>query len=114
MQGGECAELARTGRWSSSNFIPACTEIRRPGEVEFLGLVANYRVFKSGAKDYITFATLGTGNGRYLDVIVPHAMSFSDQPILWGKGRLDYTNSSECVKVYKSKRMKLKDIEHIT
>lgn len=114
MQGGECAELARTGRWSSSNFIPACTEIRRPGEVEFLGLVANYRVFKSGAKDYITFATLGTGNGRYLDVIVPHAMSFSDQPILWGKGRLDYANSSECVKVYKSKRMKLKDIEHIT
>jgi hypothetical protein len=114
LEGGECAELARTGRWSSGNFIPACTEIRRPGEVEFLGLVANYRVFKSGPKDYITFATLGTGNGRYLDVMLPHAISFSDQPILWGKGRLDYTNSSECVKVYKSKKLHLKDIEHIT
>jgi len=79
-----------------------------------LGLVANYRVFKSGAKNYITFATLGTGNGRYLDVIVPHAVSFRDQPILWGKGRLDYTNSSECVKVYKSQRMTLQEIEHIT
>ena len=113
-EGGECEELARTGRWSSGRFIPACTEIRRPGEVEFVGLVANYRVFKSGPKDYITFATLGTGNGRYLDVLLNHAISFHDHPIVWGKGRLDYTNRSECVKVYKSKRMTLKEIEHIT
>jgi len=113
-EGGECEELARTGRWSSGRFIPACTEIRRPGEVEFVGLVANYRVFKSGPKDYITFATLGTGNGRYLDVLLNHAISFHDHPIVWGKGRLDYTNRSECVKVYKSKHMTLKEIEHIT
>jgi DNA polymerase III alpha subunit len=114
LEGGECDELARTGRWSTDRFIPACTERRTPGEVEFVGLVANYRVFKKSAKDYVTFATLGTGNGRYLDVILPHAVSFHDQPILWGKGRLDYTNRSECVKVYTSKRMQIKDIEHIT
>jgi DNA polymerase III alpha subunit len=113
-EGDECSELSRTGRWSSERFIPACQEIRRPGEVEFLGLVANYRVFKSGPKNYMTFATIGTGNGRYLDVMLNHAISFHDQPILWGKGKLDYTNRSECVKVYKSKRFDIKDIEHIT
>lgn len=113
-EGDECSELARTGKWSSQRFIPACQEIRRPGEVEFLGLVANYRVFKSGPKNYITFATLGTGNGRYLDVVLNYAISFHDQPIIWGKGKLDYTNRSECVKVYKSKRFDIKDIEHIT
>lgn len=113
-EGDECSELARTGRWSSERFIPACQEIRRPGEVEFLGLVANYRVFKSGPKNYMTFATIGTGNGRYLDVMLNHAISFHDQPILWGKGKLDYTNRSECVKVYKSKKFDIKDISHIT
>lgn len=113
-EGDECNELARTGKWSSQRFIPACQEIRRPGEIEFLGLVANYRVFKSGPKNYITFATLGTGNGRYLDVMLDYAVSFHDYPIIWGKGKLDYTNRSECVKVYKSKRFDIKDIEHIT
>lgn len=113
-EGGECDELRRTGRWSSPKFIPACQEIRRPGSVEFCGLVANYRVFKKTAKEYVTFVTLGTGNGRYLDVVVPHAVSFHDHPILWGTGRLDYTNRSECVKVYKSKRLTLQEIEHIT
>ena len=113
-EGNECMELAETGRWGSSKFIPACQEIRRPGQIEFCGLVANYRVFKSGAKQYITFVTLGTGNGRYLDVILPHACSFSDQPILWGVGKLDYKNRSEYVTVYKSKRLSLKDIQHIS
>jgi DNA polymerase III alpha subunit len=111
--GGECEELARTGRWSSERFIPACTEVRSPGQVEFVGLVANYRVFKSGPKNHVTFVTLGTGNGRYLDVMLPHAASFHDHPILWGRGRLDYTNRSECVKVYTSKRLTIKEISHV-
>jgi len=111
--GGECEELARTGRWSSERFIPACTEVRTPGQVEFVGLVANYRVFKSGPKNHVTFVTLGTGNGRYLDVMLPHAASFHDHPILWGRGRLDYTNRSECVKVHTSKRLTIKEISHV-
>jgi len=112
-EGGEVAELRVNGRWSSHRFLPACQEIRGPGRVEFCGLVANYRVFKADKKKYITFVTLGTGNGRYLDVIVPHAISFHDQPILWGQGKLGYKNNSEYVTVYKHKRLDLKDIEHI-
>lgn len=107
IEGGEFEDLLKTGRWRSPNFIPVCKEIRRPGQVEFCGLVANYRVFKANAKEYITFVTLGTGNGRYLDVVLPHACSFHDYPIVWGMGKLGYKNNTEYVTVYKHKRYKL-------
>jgi DNA polymerase III alpha subunit len=113
IEGGEVQDLMANGRWRSSRFLPVCQEIRRPGQVEFCGLVANYRVFKSKPKEYITFVTLGTGNGRYLDVVVPHAISFQDHPILWGMGKLGYKNNSEYVTVYKHKKLNLKEVEHI-
>jgi DNA polymerase III alpha subunit len=113
IEGYEVQDLKQTGKWQSNRFIPVCSEIRKPGSVEFCGLVANYRVFKSGSKDYITFITLGTGNGRYLDVVLPHAVSLHDHPIVWGTGKLGYKNNTEYVTVYKHKRMKLEEMEHI-
>lgn len=109
-EGNEVNELMSQGHWHSKNFLPICTEIRKPGEVEFCGLVANYRVFKSKPKEYITFVTIGTGNNRYLDVIVDKAISFQEQPILWGVGKLGYKNNAEYVTVKKHKRFKLKDL----
>lgn len=108
-QGGEIDDLLKTGKWRSQNFIPICKEIRKPGQVEFCGLVANYRVFKSKPKEYITFVTLGTGNGRYLDVVLPHAISLHDHPIIWGTGKLGYKNNTEYVTVYKHQRFKLQE-----
>ena len=61
-------------------------------------------------KQYITFVTIGTGNGRYLDVITDRAVSFHEQPILWGVGKLGYKNNSEYVTVNKHKRFKLRDL----
>jgi len=113
LEGNEVNDLQYTGQWRSRRFIPACREIRRPGEVEFCGLIANYRVFKSGPKDYITFATVGTGNGRYLDVVLRHAVSFHDYPVLWGVGKLGYKNNTEYVTINKHKRLTLADIRHI-
>jgi DNA polymerase III alpha subunit len=112
-EGGEIQDLKYTGRWNSRRFIPVCSEIRKPGTVEFCGLVANYRVFRSSPKEYITFVTLGTGNGRYLDVVLPHAISLHDHPIIWGVGKLGYKNNTEYVTVYKHKRLRLDEVEHI-
>ena len=114
LEGNEVNDMITTGVWSSPRFMPACTESRRPGQIEFCGLVANYRVFKSAPRQYVTFVTVGTGNGRYLDVIVPHAISFHDHPVLWGLGKLDYKNNSEYVKIWKHKRLKLQDISHLS
>ena len=113
MEGGEIQELKHTGRWSSPRFIPICTEVRKPGTIEFCGLVANYRVFKSDPKKYITFATLGTGNGRYLDVVFNHAISLHESPIIWGLGKLGYKNNTEYVIINKHKQFKYEDLEHI-
>ena len=110
-EGGEVDDLMKMGKWRSERFIPVCQEIRKPGQVEFCGLVANYRVFKSKPKEYITFVTLGTGNGRYLDVVVPHAISFHDHPVLWGWGKLGYKNNSEYVTVHKHKKFTLEEIK---
>lgn len=109
LTGCEIQDLAKFGHWRSADFVPICQEVRRPGQVEFCGLVANYRVFKSKPKEYITFVTLGTGNGRYLDVVIPHAVSFYDQPIVAGVGRLDYKNNTEYVKVYRHRRHRLEE-----
>jgi hypothetical protein len=81
--------------------------------VEFCGLVANYRVFKSDPKKYITFATLGTGNGRYLDVVFNHAISLHESPIVWGLGKLGYKNNTEYVIINRHKQFKYEDLEHI-
>lgn len=108
--GNEVKELINSGHWHSKNFIPFCTEVRQPGQVEFCGLVANYRVFKSKPKEYITFVTIGTGNGRYLDVILDRAVSFHEQPLLWGVGQLGYKNNTEYVTVKKHKKIDLKDL----
>ena len=112
-EGGEIQDLKHTGRWQSKRFIPVCQEVRKPGQVEFCGLVANYRVFKSKPKEYITFVTLGTGNGRYLDVVLPHAVSLHDHPIVWGVGKLGYKNNTEYVTVYKHKKLTLEEVEHV-
>jgi len=114
MEGNEVNDMIDTGVWGGPRFLPVCTEQRRPGQIEFCGLVANYRVFKSSPKEYVTFVTVGTGNGRYLDVIVPHAISFHDHPILWGLGKLDYKNNSEYVKLWKHRRMTLDQISNIS
>jgi len=112
-EGDEVTELQQLGKWRSGRFIPGCQEIRKPGQIEFCGLVANYRVFKSGPKEYITFVTLGTGNGKYLDVILKGANSFRDKQLLWGRGKLGYKNNSEYVSVYKYKKLALKEVEHL-
>jgi len=107
--GCEIQDLAQQGYWRSSDFVPICQEIRRPGQVEFCGLVANYRVFKSKPKEYITFVTLGTGNGRYLDVVIPHAIGLHEHTVITGVGRLDYKNNTEYVKVYRHRRHRLEE-----
>lgn len=112
-EGNEIQELKQMGKWNSPRFIPVCTEVRKPGFVEFCGLVANYRVFKANPKEYITFVTLGTGNGRYLDVVLNHAVSLHDHPIIWGMGKLGYKNNTEYVIINKHKRFRLEDLEHI-
>ena len=49
-------------------FCPNTFLKRKGGKATFCGIVANSRVFKSERGKYVTFVTLGVGNGEYIDV----------------------------------------------
>ena len=95
----EVDEFKRLGYWTSPNFLPGTFAKRDRGKAAFCGVVANSRVFKNGPKSYITFLTLGIGNGKYIDVTLPRAQGTKLSPIVLGHGFLKMNNRTEFIDV---------------
>ncbi len=94
-------QYRKYGWWSSSDFMPGMYVKELYGDkVEFAGLVANGRVFRGDKGRYVTFLTLGVGNGQYIDVTIKRPFSYSDHDVVWGQGTIKYSNNSEYVECY--------------
>ena len=93
----EVDEYARLGHWSSPNFLPNMFVKRSPGKAVFCGIVANSRVFKGENGKYVTFLTLGVGNGKYIDVTVKRPINTRKTPIVLGHGFLKINNRTEYI-----------------
>ena len=96
-------EYKKYGWWSAAEFLPGmyCVNTYQD-RFEFSGLVANGRVFKGESGRYVTFLTLGVGNGQYIDVTVKKPVSYADYDYVTGLGRLRMSNDSyyiECAEV---------------
>jgi DNA polymerase-3 subunit alpha len=65
--------------------------------VEFAGVIANGRVFKGRNGRWITFLTLGTDYGEYIDVIVQKPISYRDGDIVSGSGKVKHANNSDYI-----------------
>lgn len=96
-------EYKKYGWWSSEEFLPGmyCMNTYQD-RFEFSGLVANGRVFKGETGRYVTFLTLGIGNGQYIDVTARKPFAYSDADFVTGTGRLRMSNDSyyiECSEV---------------
>lgn len=65
--------------------------------VEFAGVIANGRVFKGRNGRWITFLTLGTNYGEYIDVIVQKPVSYRDGDIVSGSGKVKHANNSDYI-----------------
>lgn len=96
-------EYKKYGWWSAAEFLPGmyCMNTYQD-RFEFQGLIANGRVFKGESGRYVTFLTLGVGNGQYIDVTVKKPTSYADYDYVTGVGRLRMSNDSyyiECVDV---------------
>ena len=96
-------EYKKYGWWSATEFLPGmyCMNTYQD-RFEFQGLIANGRVFKGESGRYVTFLTLGVGNGQYIDVTVKKPTSYADYDYVAGLGRLRMSNDSyyiECVDV---------------
>lgn len=65
--------------------------------VEFAGIVANGRGFRGKNGRWVTFLTLGTEPGEFIDVTVRRPVAYKDADIVYGQGRLLHQNGTDYV-----------------
>jgi hypothetical protein len=97
-------QYRKYGWWSQKEFMPGMY-VRELylDKVEFAGMIANGRVFRGDKGRYVTFLTLGVGNGQYIDVTIKKAFAYSDHDVVWGQGTIRHSNNSDYVECYDSK-----------
>tara|TARA_B100001057_G_scaffold293833_1_gene293933 strand:- start:8436 stop:10070 length:1635 start_codon:yes stop_codon:yes gene_type:complete len=90
--------------WWKNGFVPALG-VRQQwlDRVEFAGLVANGRVYKGNKGRYVTFVTLGTNFGDYIDVVIHKPFAYRDGDIIHGTGRVRHNNNSDYIDCYDAK-----------
>ena len=107
-------EYKRKGYWTSSQFLPNTFLKRRAGKAAFCGLVANSRVFKSERGKYVTFVTLGVGNGEYIDVTLHDPISTRKYPILFGHGFLKMNNRTQYIDAKQCRGLTVDKLEKLS
>lgn len=66
-------------------------------KVLFAGVIANGRVFKGRNGRYVTFLTLGTGYGEYIDVTIQRPFAYRDGDVVSGQGVVKHSNNSDYI-----------------
>ena len=106
-------QYRKYGWWSQDEFMPGMY-VRELylDKVEFAGMIANGRVFRGDRGKYVTFLTLGVGNGQYIDVTIKRAFAYSDYDVVWGQGTIRQSNNSDYVECYDSTGFRLEKYIH--
>ena len=65
--------------------------------VQFAGVIANGRVFRGRNGRWVTFLTLGTDYGEYIDITVQRPFQYRDGDIVKGSGRVRHQNNSDYI-----------------
>jgi hypothetical protein len=65
--------------------------------VNFAGVIANGRTFRGKNGRYVTFLTLGTNYGEYIDVTVQRPFQYRDGDIVAGSGVIKHSNNSDYI-----------------
>ena len=71
--------------------------------VEFAGVIANGRVFRGRNNRWITFVTLGTNYGEYIDVTIQKPFGYRDGDIVIGSGKVKHSNNSDYIQTTDAK-----------
>lgn len=84
--------------WWHQGFVPNCFVRQQWLErVEFAGVIANGRVFRGSNGRWVTFLTLGTDYGEYIDVHIPRAFAYRDGEVVHGQGQIRHCNNSDYI-----------------
>jgi DNA polymerase-3 subunit alpha len=65
--------------------------------VNFAGVIANGRTFRGKTGRYVTFLTLGTNYGEYVDVTIQRPFQYRDGDIVSGSGVVRHQNNSDYI-----------------
>jgi DNA polymerase III alpha subunit len=107
-------QYRKYGWWSRKDFMPGMyVKELYMDKVEFAGLVANGRVFKGDKGKYVTFLTLGVGNGQYIDITIKKPFSYHDHDVVWGQGTIRHSNNSDYLDVYDAKGFTLEKYKNL-
>jgi len=107
-------QYRKYGWWSNKDFMPGMyVKELYLDKVEFAGLIANGRVFRSDKNKYVTFLTLGVGNGQYIDVTIKKPFSYHDHDVVWGQGTIRHSNNSDYLDVYDVKGLTLEKFKKL-
>jgi len=86
--------------WWQKGFIPGCgVRANYLERVEFAGVIANGRVFRGRNNRYVTFLTLGTNYGEYIDVTIQRPFAYRDGDVVAGSGMVKHSNNSDYIHV---------------
>ena len=65
--------------------------------VQFSGVIANGRVFRGRNNRLVTFVTLGTDYGEYIDVTIQKPFGYRDGDVVVGSGKVKHSNNSDYI-----------------
>lgn len=95
VQGDGWYQFEKRGYWISNRFMPGMYEKRDGNKIRFKGLIGVGRHHTVNGRE-ITFVTIGTAMGKYLDLIVDGCLPISKYDVIEGEGYLN--NNSISVK----------------
>ena len=77
--------------------------------VNFAGVIANGRTFRGKNGRYVTFLTLGTNYGEYIDVTIQRPFQYRDGDIVSGSGVIRHSNNSDYINCTDAKLWSFKE-----
>mgnify|MGYP000042888626 CR=1 FL=1 len=91
-------QLASRGFWTHDTWIPGTWFQQMGNLATFSGIIATHRQYHKGKGEYVTFVTLGTGVGEFLEVVLPGAVKLKGVSFVEGAGAVTVKNN--CVSVH--------------
>jgi len=105
-------QLAARGFWTHADWIPGTWFQQMGNLASFCGIIATYRQYHKGAGEYVTFATVGTASGEYLEVCLPGAIKLKGVTFVEGMGVVDSRNNNLSVTVNRFQTLSLQEHKH--
>lgn len=102
-------QLAARGFWTHATWIPGTWFQQMGNLTTFCGLIATHRQYHKGGGEYVTFVTVGTAPGEFVEVCLPGAVKLKGVTFVEGMGVAEVRNNCMSVTVNRFDVISLRD-----